>query len=524
MKRMNRRDFVRAGAVTGLSAAVVPQTFLGGGSADAWAATPMAHALFAQASGSSRQHPSIARQFARWAANLQYDDLPANVVDHVKGILLHGTTGAVLGIPTAQAKPMVALIKVEEARADGASIFGENTKVTRVGAAWANQEIMYGDHFEDSYGIMHPGPALIAAALANAELEERNGKELITALTAGYEFTCRLSHDFIITLPSNGFQPGPVFLPMGAAMIAGKLMGLDEEGLMRTIWLAANYASGLNEGGYRGDRQAARSGVFAAMEARANPGYFPVVEQVLEGKTGFYKAFTGSNSGQLIHAFTEALQVDLASITAGLGQEYRTANVQFKIYPTGGYVESIINLMAEMRQQHQINPDDVATVVVAKPWWETLYPDWYASGGAAELEASDWNTPHLGGMHFVAAYALVNGGYPVQGGTSLSPNGIEPRQDQRVIDFMNAHVTLVQEKNREMHSAGAVITMKNGTVYEGEYPYKRLLMTFDQLVARHQEVLPSYSFGKAGMDAVVETIRGADRLTSVDPIFQVMKA
>ena len=526
MKRMNRRDFVRTGAVTGLSAAVVPQTFLGGGSADAWAAPPMAHARFAQASGSSRQHPSMARQFARWAANLQYDDLPANVVDHVKALLLHGVTGAVLGMPTAQAKPMVALIKAEEARADGASILGDDVKVTRMGAAWANQELMYGAHMIDTYRMIpHPGPALIGVALANAELEKRNGKELITALTAGYEFTCRLLHDYIISLPVNGFQPGPVFITMGAAMVTGKLMGLDEEGLMRTIWLAANYAAGLSEGGYRGDRQAARSGVFAAMEARANPGYFPVVEQVLEGKTGFYQAFAGSNSGRLIHAVTGPPQIDLATITAGLGQEYKTAMVMCKVYDGSGYHAGVIELMAEMRRQHQINPDDVASVAVAMNWFETLFPNWYGGRSSDLLTDPDWNTPSVGSTHFVAAYTLVYGGYLVYGGqSSLNPDGVAPREDQRVIDFMNAHVTLVQEKDRALFSPGAVITMKDGTVYTGEYPYERLVWTFDQLAVRLQDCLPGYFLGKAVFDASVETIRGADRLTSVDPIFQVLKA
>jgi len=521
MKRMKRRDFIRTGALTGLSAAAVPQTFLRGGTAEGLAATPMSHTLFAQQAGSSRQQPSMARQFARWAANLKYEDLPANVVDHVKALILHGMTGAVLGMPTAEAKAMVALIKSEEGRADGASILGDNAKVTRLGAAWANQEIIYYSHLIDSYRMIpHPGPALIAVALTNAELEKKNGKDLITALAAGYEFTCRLCHDFTATMPAHGFQPGTVFNTMGAAMVAGKLLGLDEEGLMRTITSAADYGSGLNEGGYRGDRQAARSGVFAALQART--GIFRPVEQILEGKAGFYKAFAGSNSGKLIHAFTGPLQIDLASITAGLGEEYKTTNVMFLIYARGGYNEGVINLMAEMRQQHKINPDDVAKVAVAMNWFETFYPN-TTPAGTSDPDP-DWNTPRVGRTHFYAAYALVNGGYPAVGGKSLSPNGVVPTQDKRVIDFMNAHVTLVQEKNREMFSPGAVITMKNGAVYKGEYPYKRMVLTFDQLVVRHQECLPGYSLGKAGMDAVVETIRGVDRLPSVDRIFQVMKA
>ena len=216
---------------------------------------------------------------------------------------------------------------------------------------------------------------------------------------------------------------------MGAAMVAGKLMGLDEEGLMRTIWLAANYAAGLNEGGYRGDRQAARSGVFAAMEARANPGYFPVVEQVLEGKTGFYKAFADSNSGRLIHAVTGPLQIDLASITAGLGEEYKTAMVMCKVYDGSGYHAGVIELMVEMRRQHRIDPDDVASVAVAMNWFETMFPNWFGGRSPDLLTDPDWNTPSVRSTHFVAAYALVYGGYLVYGGQpSLNPDGVAPRR------------------------------------------------------------------------------------------------
>ena len=63
--------------------------------------------------------------------------------------------------------------------------------------------------------------------------------------------------------------------------------------------------------------------------------------------------------------------------------------------------------------------------------------------------------------------------------------------------------------------------MKNGATCSGNYPYERLEWTFDQLVARLQDCLPGYALGKAGLDALVETMRNADRLTSVDPIFQV---
>ena len=37
---------------------------------------------------------------------------------------------------------------------------------------------------------------------------------------------------------ARGFRPSPIYSTMGAAMVTGKLMGLDENGLVATIALA----------------------------------------------------------------------------------------------------------------------------------------------------------------------------------------------------------------------------------------------------------------------------------------------
>jgi len=110
------------------------------------------------------------------------------------------------------------------------------------------------------------------------------------------------------------------------------------------------------------------------------------------------------------------------------------------------------------------------------------------------------------------------------GGRTFGPTGRRLAEDTKVLDFMNDHVKLVQERDRPMFSPGAVVKMKNGATFTGNYPYERLEWNFEQLVARLQDCLPGYSPGKAGFDALVETMRGADGLTSVERIFEVTKA
>jgi len=129
----------------------------------------------------------------------------------------------------------------------------------------------------------------------------------------------------------------------------------------------------------------------------------------------------------------------------------------------------------------------------------------------------------VGSTHYYAAHVLVNGDYPVVGGRTFGPTGRDLAADTKVLDFMNGHVKLVQEKDRPMFSPGAMVTTKNGATFTGEFPYERLQWNFDGLVTRLQDCLPGYSLGKRGFDALVETLRGADQLPSVDRIFEVTK-
>src|SRR5688572_18711738 len=107
---------------------------------------------------------SLSRQFASWAATLRYEDLPAAVVDKAKALLLHALAGAVLGAPKLQASEVLHMVMREEGKPDGASILCHGRKATRVGAAYANAELIHLSLMFDSYRMLtHPGPVLIPA-------------------------------------------------------------------------------------------------------------------------------------------------------------------------------------------------------------------------------------------------------------------------------------------------------------------------------------------------------------------------
>ena len=467
--------------------------------------------------------PSISRQFARWAANLRFDDLPPEVVDKVKALMLHALTSAIFGAQDAHARQTLSLVLAEEGKPDGASILVDGGKATRVGAVFANSELMHASNLFDSYRMLtHPGPVLIPAALVNAELEKRNGKDIITALAAGYELSCRLCDSFIPSTAARGFRPSPIYSTLGAALVSGKLMGLGEAGLVSTIAIAANFASGLNEGPRTGgnemaihEPQAARNGVFAGMMART--GHIRGSELSIEGDAGFYNAFTGSHRGDLRYAFSGPSRVDLAAITAGLGTHYKFLTAMFRMYSCPGYNQPVIRLMMEMKSRHAIDSDEIADVAVHMNWIETLYPS------PAFPRFEDWQQARVGETKYFVAHAAVNGGYPVIGGRTFGPAGIALTEDHRVLAFMEQHVRLVPEKNRAMFSPAIVVTMNDGTTCSGEYPYQRMEWNFDQLVTNLQDCMPGFPIGARGFAGLVELTRRLDTLPSVDAIVEFSK-
>jgi len=468
--------------------------------------------------------PSISRTFARWAASVTYDDLPAEVVEKVKALVLFHLVADLFGAEDDHARALVELVKSEEAKPDGATILVDGGKVTRTGAVLANCELAHIAGLWDSFRmITHPGPVLIAVALANAELNHKSGKDLITALAAGYEFECRLADDFVPSTSAQGFRPAPVFSTMGAAMVAGKLLDLDEDQLVTMIAIAASSASGLNEPGRVGgdervfhEPNAARQGVFAAL--MASFGGARGSESAIEGDAGFYNAYAGSRDGHLSYVFRGERKIDLASITEGLGERYTMLTVMFRIYNTSGYNQPVIELMTELHREHHLDPAEIEEVVISMNYLETLYP-------SPEFPRfADPTVPRVGSIQFFCAHAAVNGGFPVVGGDTFGPTGDDVFHDQAVIDFMTERVRLVGVHDQPMFSPSISVRLRSGATISGVYPYDRMAWLFDELVDNLGRCTPRMPGGRGRLGALAELARRLESLDGVAPIIEAMAA
>ena len=130
----------------------------------------------AEASARPGAEASLSRQFGRWAAALEYADLPADVVDRAKGVTLQALVSILLGSRTDAGRQALALVRETEGGVGtGATVLVDGTTVTVGGAAFANAEMALAGGKWDTFRMLtHPGSGIVPAALAAAALSSKS--------------------------------------------------------------------------------------------------------------------------------------------------------------------------------------------------------------------------------------------------------------------------------------------------------------------------------------------------------------
>src|SRR5262245_58335744 len=435
---INRRDFLGSG-LAAWGAAIAPST--------------VAHALSAQPSLTSRAPTkSLSRQFAQWVAGLRYEDLPAAVVDRVKGLTLQNLASALVGSQLPAGQQAVSLVTSEEAGVrNGATVLVTGSKVTKGGAAFANSEMMLAGGKWDTFRMLtHPGTAIIPAALCTVEAEGSSGRDFITAVAAGYEVMERMAADWIPTVMARGFHAGPVFSIFGAAIAAAKIMRFTDEQVHATISLCTNLAGSnlesraLREGA--AVRNAMRAGALAKQGQVGGGG----AGAALEGPGGLHKAYAGDTSGHLTYSFTGATATSLDQLTTNLGREWILLETLYRIYSISGYNIAHIDVTAKLCEENDIKYADVERVEAVVNWLETQYPS-----PTFPQRREDIGEATRGSTRYYTAYGVVKRGFPMLSVTTDPPE---------VIDLMK-RVRIIPSHEMALFGPRITIFTKNGRVY-----------------------------------------------------------
>ena len=287
----------------------------------------------------------------RFVKNLQFDQLPTEVVQKAKQCILDTIGCALVGAGTTNHARIVIDLVRELGGNPEATIFGDGFKTTVINAALANGTSIHSLDLDDTHRecFFHVGAGSIPAVLALAERNGSSGKEVITAAVAAFEVSIRLALAVSPFLRLRGFHTTGTCGTFGGAVGAGKLLNLDEEQLINTLGLAGTQAAGIwqfNEDGDMSKRlhpgKAAANGILAALLAKR--GYTGPY-RVLEGRFGFPAVLAGEYKAD---AMREAL-----------GENYKIMEVGFKIHAACRYTHTPIDAALLIADKYGIKPTDV---------------------------------------------------------------------------------------------------------------------------------------------------------------------
>ena len=308
--------------------------------------------------------PTAAQRLARWVTGLRYEDLSPEAIHHARRCMLDTLGVQLRGATLPWVQP-----SHRYARALGgngtATITYHGGKVHAPYAAYANSAFSYSCELQHhgSPESAHPGVIVVPVVQALGEQLGASGREVITAMVAGYEAQGRLGAAiFSPEFPRHynarerHFHMQGMLGVFSAVAAAGRLLGLTEEQQTHAFAIAGSHACGLLEYDEAGGEVkrihgalGARNGIQAAMLAREG---LTGPLTVFEGRHGFFAAFGGNKP-----AHPEAL-------LAELGAPFCITRCTYRIYPTIGTCHSPLDILGDLMREHGFAAAEVAHVRV----------------------------------------------------------------------------------------------------------------------------------------------------------------
>jgi 2-methylcitrate dehydratase PrpD len=303
----------------------------------------------------------VTSELSRFCANISLDRLPPDVVRRARFLVLDLAGNIVRARHDAESTAsFLAATRAMGLAAGNAGVFGDAARYTPAGAAFLNGALAHSLDFDDTHaaGSLHPGAPIIPAALAAGEMVGASGADVLAAIVAGYEVTCRVA----LALPAGehydrGFHPTATCGAFGAAATAARVFRLDAacvEGALGTVLSqCAGSLQFLVNGAWTKRFQvgwAAMNGLMAATLVREG---FKGATEALEGRHGFMHAYAPNPTPE------RAVQ--------DLGTMFELMHTAVKPYPSCRYGHAGIDAALALRAEHGLAAAEIEQVTLGLP-------------------------------------------------------------------------------------------------------------------------------------------------------------
>lgn len=304
---------------------------------------------------------SITPDLIGYMANARTSPIPSAVLAKAKHHILDTVAAMVSGTTI---KPGVFALRYIEQQGGNpeAQVVGSRIVTSAINAALANGMLAHSDETDDSNGSagIHPGCAVIPAALAMAERENASGEVLLRAVILGYDIGCRttkaLGRD---ALRARNHLPFSIGGTLGATAAAGCVARLSEEQLRHLLSCGAQQASGVMT--YARDTEhIEKAFIFGGMTARNGVTAATLVQS---GYTGVHDVFDGH--GNFLAAYADSPKPQ--ELTAELGSRYEVMLTNIKKFCVGFPIQSALEGLIGLMAEHQLRADQIDRITARLP-------------------------------------------------------------------------------------------------------------------------------------------------------------
>lgn len=292
---------------------------------------------------------------AEYVSNLRFSDLSKEAVDSAKLSILDYFISSIAGYKINRSfNDAVYSVLEEVGGKEESSIIFYNKKVPSLNAALLNGVIGHGSDIDDGHRMAqgHPAVAIVPAVIALAEAYGKSGKDIITAVVAGYDIFVRLSMAINPYHTLQGFHPTGTVGTIAAAAAASNLLRLSVSETETALSFACMQAAGLFEIIESGQcakglnpGKAASNGVFSVLLAKSGA---ESPTNVLEGKKGFFNGF--------------GKDVNVNEIIKDLGKKFEITTCYIKLYPACRHTHGAIDASYILKKDKKVHNDSIEKI------------------------------------------------------------------------------------------------------------------------------------------------------------------
>jgi aconitate decarboxylase len=441
------------------------------------------------------------RGIADFVAGLGYDDIPREVIERIKLLILDSLGCAVFGAELPWSRILIETLSAVDST-PGCTIWGTGRKLSAPHAALVNGTLVQGFELDDVHrvGVLHVGAVTLPAVLAAAELRPgMTGRDFLTAAVAGYEIGPRVGMCMGPEHIGQGWHSGATVGVFSACAGAAAALRLTPDQTVHALGIAGTQSAGL------------MAAQFGAMVKRMHAGrssqsglYGALLAE--RGFTGIVDVFENEYGG-FCTTFSRSLdRFDRAELTSELGERWETMRIALKFYACVGSNHTTLDALRKMRARHPFGPNDIERIVVHGSRVTVDHVGWpYEPQG---LTSAQLNLPYC------VAILLLDGDVFVDQFTEAMVADPERIAVSRLVE-VREDPTITARGKAFRHMVRVEVALRNGMRLEETVEAPRgsehSFASADEVIGKFRK-LASRRIPDSQVERIVDAVIGAERL------------